>query len=320
MPDFVKFVPEPFDPDTFEPTAWDIENARQRNPKPVVRWFRDRESGELRSNANIYKWSDGSMSMSVGDQHFPIQKKQMAPPPGKPYNELQDTHTYAAAAHLSSGLFMIVGHVGEEYTIGKGRSQEDEALQRMTMRMREARAEDGASRIIKTTHDPELQRKQAELAEKERMKAQRRRENAAARMDAGGRSHGGGLLSIDDLEGGRRSGGRKRGALGGSGKRRRDEYDSDDDRPDGARRQEDYDMGDDFIAPSDEDEEEEEEEEEEILDDDDEDERPRSKKRQRTAEVSDDDADGEADDDLPTGAAKQGSRRRNIIDDDDDED
>ncbi|MBE3041320.1 hypothetical protein IMZ48_01790, partial [Candidatus Bathyarchaeota archaeon] len=82
MPGFVKFVPEPYDPDTFEPTPFDIENSKEINPAPVVRWFRDRESGELRSNANIYKWDDGSMSMSVGDQHFAIQKKQMAPPPG----------------------------------------------------------------------------------------------------------------------------------------------------------------------------------------------------------------------------------------------
>lgn len=319
MPEFIKFVPEPFDPDNFEPTAWDIENARSANPKPVVRWYRDSETGELRSNANIYKWSDGSLSISVGDQHFAIQKKEMAPPPGKPYNELHDTHTYAAAAHLSSGLFMIVGHVGEEYTIRQNTSQEDdEALKRLSMRMREARAQDEASRIIKTTHDPELQRKQAEIAEKERMKAQRRRENAAARMEGGPRpGRGGGLLSVDDLEGGRRSGGRKRGAPGGRGSRRRPEYDSDDDRPEGSRRQEDYDLADDFIAPSDDDDEEGEEEEEEILDDDDdEDEAPPRSKRQKTADASDEDADGE-DDDVPAEHSNS-RRRRRIIDDDED--
>lgn len=318
MPEFIKFVPEPFDPDNFEPTAWDIENARSERPKPVVRWYRDRETGELRSNANIYKWTDGSMSISVGDQHFAIQKKEMAPPPGKPYNELHDTHTYAAAAHLSSGLFMIVGHVGEEYTIRQNTSNEDdEALKRLSMRMREARAQDEASRIIKTTHDPELQRKQAEIAEKERMKAQRRRENAAARAEGGPRSgRSGGLLSVDDLEGGRRSGGRKRGTARGRGPRRGPEYDSDDDRPEGSRRQDDYDLGDDFIAPSDDDDEEGDEEEEDILDDDDEeDEAPRSKRR-KTADASDEDADGE-DDDFPAEQSNS-RRRRKIVDDDED--
>ncbi|SPN97075.1 related to LEO1 Extremely hydrophilic protein [Cephalotrichum gorgonifer] len=317
VPDFIKFVPEPFDPDNFVPTAWDIENARSDNPKPVVRWYRDRDSGELRSNANIFKWSDGSLSMSVGDEHFVIQKKELAPQPGKPYNELQDTHTYAAAAHLSSGLFMIVGHVGEEYTIRQNKSLEDDALQRLAMRMRAAKAEDEASRIIKTTHDPELQRKQAEIAEKERMKVQRRRENAAARMDGPRSGRGGGLLSIDELEGGRRSGGRKRGAPGGKSKKRRPEYDSDDDAPEGARRGEDYDLEDDFIAPSDEDEGEGEDDEEELLDDDDDDDdKPRSK-RQKTKEISDDeDADGEEDEEAR--AEYSGRRRRNIIDDDDD--
>ena len=108
--------------------------------------------------------------------------------------------------------------------------------------------------IIKTTQDPELQKKQAEQAEKERMKAQRRRETAAAKMDGIGRYKSGGL-SIGDLEGGRRApgAGRKRGAPGAARtKRRRPEYDSDDELPQGARRQDEYDMEDDFIVASDE--------------------------------------------------------------------
>jgi RNA polymerase-associated protein LEO1 len=318
VPDFVKFVPEPFDPDTWEPTEWDIENAKSANPKPVVRWYRDRETGELRSNANILKWSDGSLSLSVGDQHFSMQKKDLAPPLDKPYNDLQDTHTYAAAAHLSSGLFLIVGHVGEEYTLRQNKSLEDDALQRLAMRMRAAQAEDEASRIIKTTHDPELQRKQAELAEKERMRAQRRRENAAARLDGAPRSgRAGGLLSVDDLEGGRRAGGKRRGD-GGKPKRRRPEYDSDDDRPAGAR-QEDYDLADDFIAPSDEEEEVSEEEEEELYGDDG-NEKPRSKRRKTTERSEDEDGEGEEDYDVPrrTTEGSSSRRRRNVIDDDDD--
>ena len=272
----------------------------------------------------MYKWSDGSVSMTVGDQHFAIQNKATVPPPNKPYNELQDGHSYAAAAHLSSGLFLVVGHIAEEYTVRINKDLEDDALQRLAMRMREIKEKEEASRIIKTTHDPELQRRLAEMAEKERAKAQRRRDNAAAKMDGGSR-YGRGGLQIDDLEGSRRASGagRKRGAAGGKAKRRRPEYDSDDERPAGARHQEDYDLADDFIAPSDEEEEEadEDEDEEEVLDDEDEDEedRPRTK-RQKTTDVSEEeDADGEEDDMAPATISEHAgrSRRRNIIDDDD---
>lgn len=323
VPEFIKFVPEPYESKTFEPSAWDVENAKGGNKKIAVRYYNDPETGELKSNAMMYKWSDGSVSMSVGDQHFAIQKKATVPPPNKPYNELQDAHSYAAAAHLSSGLFLVVGHIAEEYTVRLNKDLEDDALQRLAMRMREAKAKDEASRIIKTTHDPELQRRLAEMAEKENVKAQRRRDNAAAKTDGGSRYSRGGL-QIDDLEGSRRASGagRKRGMGGGKPKRRRPEYDSDDERPAGARQQEDYDLADDFIAPSDDEEEvEDDDDEEELLDDDDdEDEKPRSKRPKTTDASDEEDADGEEDDDTAPAASGEHAgraRRRNIIDDDD---
>jgi len=317
VPRFLKFMPVAYDRTTFEPSEWDIENETSEASKEVIRFYNDADTGEMKSNANVYRWSDGSLTVSVGDQHYPINKKVMAPPANKAYNENDDSHTYAAAAHLSSGLFLVVGHVSEEYTVSLTKDLDDDARQKLAMRYRQSQAEDGTIKIIKTTHDPELQRKQAELAEKERLRAQRKRENAAARMEGGPRAGRGGL-SIDDLEGSRRgaAAGRKRGAPGGGkAKRRRDDYDSDDDRPDGARK-EDYDLADDFIAPSDEEiSEEEDEEEEELLDD--EDERPRSKK-QKTSDVDEEeDAEGDMDDDVPAHHKDAGrNRRRHVIDDD----
>jgi RNA polymerase-associated protein LEO1 len=266
------------------------------------------------------------MTISVGGEQFQISRKQQAPLPGQPYRELDDAHLYAAAAHLTSNLLMVVGHVSDQFTIKPTQNIKDSALDMLQERIQAATR--GAHRendmIIKTTQDPELQKKQAEQAEKERMKAQRRRETAAARMDGSGRYNRGGL-SIGDLESGRRgpgAAGRKRGAPGsGKQKSRKPEYDSDDDLPSGAYRGEEYDLGDDFIAPSDEEIETDEgdEEEEELLDDDDEDEAPRSK-RQKTAEADDADADAEADledDEPPAGAEPSRARRRNVLDDDD---
>ncbi|GFP53835.1 hypothetical protein ACSS6W_001457 [Trichoderma asperelloides] len=320
VPKFVKFLPEPYEEESFRPSEFDLENAKAEHPKHVVRVRRDAATDELKSNTNIYRWSDGSVTISIGGEQYEIQKKALAPGQGQPYDELKDGHYYAAAAELSSNLLMTVGHLTEQYTVRPNKAVGDNALSVLAERMALASKSSASSgMIIKTTVDPELQKKQAELAEKERMKAQRKRENAVAKMDGGlGRSGRGGL-SIGGLEGARSGAARKRGAPGSARpKRRRPEYDSDDDLPQGVSRHEDYDLDDGFLVGSDEEVESgaDEDEEEDILDDDDEDEAPRSK-RQRTKEPEDDE-DAEGDEVEPMETSGRSGRRRNIIDDDDD--
>jgi RNA polymerase-associated protein LEO1 len=277
------------------------------------------------------------VTLAVGEEHYEVQKKALAPAPNKPYQEIQDSHYYAAAAHLSSNALLVVGHIGEQYSVRPNKAAQDTSLELLAARLRAGKsgAGDEGITIIRTTQDPELMRKQAELAEKERERARRRRENAAARLDApasskGGYGRSGGALSIGDLEGRRGPGaGRKRGPAGTPQKRRRrPEYDSDDDLPQGKGRQEDYDHEDDFIAPSDEEiSAVEDEDEEELLDDDDEEEEERrpTRKRQRTEEAEDEDADADADADMDEAPVSQeprrghGRQRQRIVDDDDDE-
>lgn len=342
--------PEEYRPDTFTPSDFDLEDSLAKNPQSVVRFRRDADTGTLQSNAAVYRWSDGSVTLAIGDEHFEVLTKGLAPPTGsdKPYQELQDAHYYAAAAHLSSSLLLTVGHVTDQYSVRPNRTVGDDATQRLAERLQAANkswGNGGTNMIIRTVRDPELAKKEAELAEKERERARRRRETAAARLDgvpgAGGRGSGGwsGALTVGDLEGGgsgggRRGGsGRKKSSGGGGGgsrtKRRRDEYDSDDELPRGARRNDEYDKADDFIAPSDDelsdedaegDDDEEDDEEEEVVDDDDDDEEDdrravaRRAKRQKTAEAEDKDAEGD-DEDVPASRRN----RRHIIDDDDDE-
>ncbi|KAG6023655.1 hypothetical protein E4U41_001961 [Claviceps citrina] len=321
VPKFIKFLPEEYVAATFVPSEFDIANAKSESHVHVARVRKDESTGELQSNTNIYRWSDGSLTISVGGEHYEIQKKALAPGPGKPYNELHDGHYYAAAAELSSNLLMTVGHVTEQFNVRPNKAVGDDALAALAERMAQASksVKDGDN-IIRTTRDPELQKKQAEMAEKERLKAQRRRENAALKLDGGlGRSGRGGL-SIGDLEGGRGYGsGRKRGPPGSNKpKRRRPEYDSDDDLPQGVGRREDYDMDDGFLVGSEDEEmdsEAEDEDEEELLDDDDEDERPARKKRPRPA-GADDDEDAEGDE-VDAAEPSSRSRRRQVVDDDD---
>ncbi|KAM4059036.1 leo1-like protein [Hirsutella rhossiliensis] len=325
VPKFIKFMPEVYEPDLFEPSEFDLANAKAEQPRCVARVQRDSSTGILRSNTNVYRWSDGSVTISVGGEHYEIQKKLLASGPDKPYNELHDGHCYAAAAELGSNMLMTVGHLKEQYNVKPNKAVGDDALTLFAERMAQAsQAMKGEDMIVRTTRDPELQKRQAELAEKERMKAQRRRENAAAKMDGGlGRSGRGGL-SIGDLEGERRGvgAGRKRGAPGSTKpKRRRPEYDSDDDLPQGVGRHEDYDMDDGFLVASEDEEMEsgadgDEEEEEELLgfakDG------GRRSKRQRTTEAEGDE-DAEGDEVELAGDTAGRARRRNVVDDEDEE-
>lgn len=317
VPKFMKIMPEEYNPDTFQPTEFDIANAKSEHPKHVARVRRDHSTGELKSNTNVFHWSDGSVTISVGGEHYEVNRKALAPPPDKPYNEVQDGHYYAAAAELHSNILMTVGHITEQYNVRPNKAVGDDALSRLAERMASAsKPANSTDMIIRTTRDPELQKKQAELAEKERMKAQRRRENAEAKMVSGvGRSSGrGGGLSIGDLEGGSRGAGgsRKRGAPGAGKPRRRRDEESDEDLEEAVGRHEGYSLDDGFIVGSDDEEMDSQaadDDEEELLDDD-EDEKPRSK-RQRTKERSEDEGS-----DVEQMAGR--SRRRNVIDDDDD--
>ncbi|KAI6785840.1 RNA polymerase-associated protein-like protein [Emericellopsis cladophorae] len=310
VPEFISFQPEQYNSETFEPTEADIANAKSERPQYDVRFRRDEASGKLVSNTNILRWSDGSVTISVGGEQYEIYRKPLAPAPGQPYNAKQDAHHYAAAAELSSNLLMTVGHITEQYSVRPNKSIGDEAMALLTKRLAAEKGGTAADMIIRQTEDPELAKRKAEQLEKERNKALRKQENANAKQEFGlGRSGRGGL-SIGALEGA--GGGRKRGAPGAKPKRRRPEYDSDDDLPQGVGRQEKYDLEDGFLVDSD--------EEEEGYDDgddilDDVEEKPR--KRHRTEEASEAEEDASGDEIEPAPEAASRSRRRNVVDSDD---
>jgi RNA polymerase-associated protein LEO1 len=301
--------------------------------------YRKDPAGNLESNTLVYKWSDGSTTLCVGDQHYELQTKPLAPPRDiKPYLEVRDSHSYLATPSMTAQLLGIVGHMTNEYTVRPNKDVEDDALDRLQKSLAAAARKGGNDKngpeLIVNQEDPELQKKRAEMAEKEQMRLQRRRETAAEKANQSGSRRGAGILTVDDLEGGRRRGpntGRK--PSGAKRQRRRPEYDSDDDLPRGRGREDEYDKEDDFLASSDEEIEEggaDDDEEEEMLEDESDREEPKAKKQKtsKPEEVSDADADGEADLDDDEAPAAQASndgpaggrgRKRNVIEDDEDD-
>ncbi|KAG0649677.1 RNA polymerase-associated LEO1 [Hyphodiscus hymeniophilus] len=349
LPKFLGIEPLAYDPVTFElPNADHHSDTKSANfsasaTAGSTMRYRTNTSGKLESNTVVYKWSDGSSTIAVGNQHFVLQTKPLAPSKdSKTYQEVQDSHSYIASPSIASQLLVMVGHLTNQHTVRPNKDIEDDALEKLQRGL--AAAARGSSKrdvkdgpaLIMNTQDPELQKKQAELAEKDRLRAQRRRETAAEKASLGvTRRPGMGGLNVDDLEGrgGRRPTGSGRKPSGPKRARRRPEYDSDDDLPRGRTREDEYDKEDDFLADSDEELEvgDDDEDDDEMVDDESEKEQPKAKKQKtqsKPEELSDADADAEADleDDEapapgtssePTGG--RGRKGRNIIEDDDDE-
>lgn len=316
-----------------------------------MRYKKDAKSGKLESNTFLSQWSDGSVTLHVGDNDYELTSKPLAPFTKDPkgYQEVLDSHQYLAAPHFNAHILQIVGHITTQYSVEPNKQIQDAVLEKLAVQLQAATRgrnkgdnKDGIA-LITNTQDPELQKKEAEQAEKDRMKAQRRREAAAIRADQKtGRERAveRGGLSLDDLEGGRgRLGGsrKKRSAPSGPRKaRKRADYSSDEDEgPRGRNREDEYDLEDDFLAASDEEIEEGEESEEEIDEDSEADAKPKPKKQKTSKLAADEDedadadadidAEGEDDDDLqaaPVGTSGDASgrgRKRLIIEDDDDE-
>lgn len=299
--------------------------------------YRKLATGKLQGNTNVYRWSDGSTTMTIGDRHFELESKALAPPRDGKYNETKDSLHYIAAPSMDAQILFNLGHLQGQYTIKPNKDVEDDALEKLQKSLAAANRKDDKLLDVIPNMDPELQKKQAEAAEREWLKAQRRREIAAEKASLPSGRRAGGGLTVDDLEGrGRRAPATGRKPRAKKPRVRGSDYDTDDELPRGGRNREDeYDKEDDFLASSDEDMEEpaeaSEEEEEEEEEDSDANKRKSSKhKSKKMARVNDDaDADADADlmdDDVPTtGRAPSPDttgvrgRKRQIIDDDDDE-
>lgn len=333
----------------------------------TLRWRRSpKNPSELQSNARILRWSDGSLTVQLASDpltQFETDANPLAPPqrnPIKPtptsinpvsgkggrlgastaqggsaiaekYDEKKDSRTYLIAPYPAVGSLRVSHKITTGLRVKQSASVVDDAI---TQLQHSLAAASNASRVQGTSgdlmivdEDPELARRRAELAEREKARARKRneaqkeRENERMGRAAGrfGATRGGGLnasMLEDDDELGFASQGRvgKGGAKPKRPRQRRanSEYSSDEDygRRGFQSKADEYDEEDDFVAASD---------EEEVVEDDDDDDdgiREGTPKRSRAGD-DDEDAPGEEDDEAPVQAAK---KRRKVVLDDEEED
>ena len=252
------------------------------------------------------------------------------------YDPRLDSHTYLTAPHESAGLLRVTNHITSSLTVLPSSDINDEALTKLQQSVAAATRgsrtnADGSLNLITVTEDPELAKKRAELAERDRFRQQkklqmsimRETERANRSLARNGLVKGAaGALSVGALEDddaraptkarAQRPGARKRGTRG-------KDSDDDDDLPRGRTREDEYDKTDDFLVDSDEEDEEfegdgEDEDEEEAVDEGSEDDevpqKSRSPKRQRPEE------NGGTKQETPTGSR---SKRRRVIEEDEDD-
>ena len=215
------------------------------------------------------------------------------------YNARLDSHTYLAAPHESAELIRLTNHITASLAVQSSTNQDDDALARLQEQLAAAQkgnkaTQDGGVAVINISEDPELAKKRAELAEKEKSKMQRRMQNQADRETnrnnnvlkrsglRTGMSAGLTINGLEDDDGMGTMRGRPSKPKSRRPRRRNSEYSDDEEfRGRGRTREDEYDEDDGFLVGSDEEPEvgEESEEEAEMGDEVDEEEVERPKKR-----------------------------------------
>ncbi|XP_050991666.1 RNA polymerase-associated protein LEO1 [Labeo rohita] len=179
LPNFLSVEPRPFDPqyyeDEFEDEEMLDEEGRTRLKLKVentIRWRsrRDEEGNEVKeSNARIVKWSDGSMSLHLGNEVFDVYK---AP--------LQGDHNHL---FIRQGTGLQGQAVFKTKLTFRPHSTDSATHRKMTLSLADRCSKTQKIRILPMAgRDPESQRNEMIKKEEERLRASIRRESQQRRM------------------------------------------------------------------------------------------------------------------------------------------
>ncbi|KAF4268557.1 hypothetical protein CNMCM8057_008509 [Aspergillus fumigatus] len=281
VPTFLSIETEEFDPETYVAPPFNTAATS-------LCWRHDpNDESLLQSNARIIRWEDGSLTLQLASapkEQYRISTKPLAPTnKAGEYDTKLDSHVYLGAAAETSSVFRLTSHLTHGLTVLPTTVETDDAVQRLQESLAAAargskKTADGSAPVIEVKEDPELAKRQAEMAEREKLKAARRRQQLAEReLDRGrrvgfsNRSGGAGLTvgGLEDDDGLLAT--RPRARKPRKPNRRGEIYtdDEEDYERRGRTREDEYDEDDGFLVGSDEEPEViEDDEDEEILEDD----------------------------------------------------
>ncbi|XP_067827545.1 RNA polymerase-associated protein LEO1 [Heptranchias perlo] len=179
LPNFLSVEPRPFDSqyyeDEFEDEEMLDEEGRTRLKLKVentIRWRvrKDEEGNDIReSNARIVKWSDGSMSLHLGNEVFDVYK---AP--------LQGDHNHL---FIRQGTGLQGQAVFKTKLTFRPHSTDSATHRKMTLSLADRCSKTQKIRILPMAgRDPESQRSEMIKKEEERLRASIRRESQQRRM------------------------------------------------------------------------------------------------------------------------------------------
>jgi RNA polymerase-associated protein LEO1 len=209
VPNFLSIETEEFDPETYVAPPFTTAATS-------LCWRHDpKDESLLQSNARIIRWEDGSLTLQLASapkEQYRISTKPLAPTnKAGEYDTKLDSHVYLGAAAETSSVFRLTSHLTHGLTVLPTTVETDDAVQRLQESLAAAargskKTADGSAPVIEVKEDPELAKRQAEMAEREKLKAARRRQQLAEReLDRGRRvgfSHrsGGAGLTVGGLE------------------------------------------------------------------------------------------------------------------------
>lgn len=290
LPPFLGLKAENYDPKTYEipqaPHGADAPPEDKFSPFSVASttafWRYDpSDSAKIQSNTRLVRWSDGSLTLQIASQprdHYRITTTALQqdfnptttttkkhPTPTTDYKPEKDSHTYFAVPH-SNSMLRILSPFHASLKILPSGAQTDSAVLALQKSLASAEeAHNPFTAIRQIREDPELAKKRAELAEKDKLRAERKREaqieretgrkeRTMGRRGMGGRGFAG--LTIDSLEDEDGMPQAKARKPARRANRRGDIY-SDDEEDDGYHlrgrtREDEYDAADGFLANSDE--------------------------------------------------------------------
>jgi RNA polymerase-associated protein LEO1 len=287
LPPFLGLKPENYDPKIYElPTTnhgTDQSPTDKFSPFSIASttafWRHDpQDSTKLQSNTRIVRWSDGSLTFQIASHprdHYRVSTTALRSDYGHAknkktseaheYNPDKDSQHYLATPHAKAEVLRLIHPFSAAMKILPSGEQTDEAVLALQKSLAAAEAtHDPFATIRNVKEDPELAKKRAELAEKDKLRAERKREAQIERetgrkdkvLGRRGLGRGGVGLTVGGLEdedGMPTAKARKPARRVGN--RRGDIYSDDEDDdgyPRGRTREDEYDQDDGFLAASDE--------------------------------------------------------------------